>query len=56
MKLDMREYIHAIRNKNCNSGYSNSTINTGHTYGTILDNMGIVKKSKAIPVTGREGP
>jgi hypothetical protein len=42
------EYIHAIRNINSNSGYSNHILNTGHTYGTITDPMDIIR-------TGREG-
>jgi hypothetical protein len=29
MTLDIRENIHAIRNNNCNSGYSNNTLTRG---------------------------
>jgi hypothetical protein len=31
------EHIHAIRNNSRNSGYSNHILNTGHTYGTLMD-------------------
>jgi hypothetical protein len=43
-----KEHIHAIRNNNDNSGYSNHTciLNTGHTYGTITDTMEIIKTEK----------
>jgi hypothetical protein len=38
-----KEHIHAIRNNNSNSGYSNHILNTGHKYGTIADTMDIIK-------------
>jgi hypothetical protein len=38
-----REHIHAIRNNDSNSGYSNHILNTGQKYGTIADTMGIIK-------------
>jgi hypothetical protein len=41
-----REHIHAIRNNNNNSRYSNHILNTGHTYGTINDTMDIIRKGK----------
>jgi hypothetical protein len=40
MKLDIREYIHAIKSNNCNSGYANRILNTGQTNGTIVDKTG----------------
>jgi hypothetical protein len=42
-----KEHIHAIRN-NSNSGYSNHIPNTGHTYGTIIDAMDIIKTGKKV--------
>jgi hypothetical protein len=41
-----KEHIHAIRNNNNNSGYSNHIPNTGHTYGTINDTMDIIRKGQ----------
>jgi hypothetical protein len=41
-----KEHIWAIRNNNSNSGYSNHTLNTGHTYGSITNTMGIIKMEK----------
>jgi hypothetical protein len=38
-----KEHIHAIRNNNSNSGYSNHILNTGHKYGTITDTMDIIR-------------
>jgi hypothetical protein len=38
-----KEYIHAIRNNNGNSGYSNHILNTGHASGNITGTMKIVK-------------
>jgi hypothetical protein len=43
-----KEYIHATRNNNSNSRYSNHIIRTRHTYGTVMDVMDIVE-------TGRKG-
>jgi hypothetical protein len=41
-----KEHMHAIRNINNNSGYSNHILNTGHTYGTINDTMDIIRNGK----------
>jgi hypothetical protein len=41
-----KEHIHAIRNNNNNSVYSNHILNTGHTYGTIKDTMDIIRKGE----------
>jgi hypothetical protein len=41
-----KEHIRAIRSNNGNSGYSNHILNTGHTYGTINDTMGIITTAK----------
>jgi hypothetical protein len=41
-----KEHIHAIRNNNNNSGYSNHILNTGHTYGTINNTMDIIRTGK----------
>jgi hypothetical protein len=38
--------IHAIRNNNVNSGYSNHILNMGHTYGIIMDIMTTEKRGK----------
>jgi hypothetical protein len=35
-------HVQANRNKYSNSGYSNHILDTGHTYGTILDTMDTV--------------
>jgi hypothetical protein len=43
-----KEHIHAIRNDDINSGYSNNILNTGHTYGTITDTINVIR-------TGRKG-
>jgi hypothetical protein len=43
-----KEHIHTIRSNNSNLGYSNHTLNTGRTYGTITDTMDVIS-------TGREG-
>jgi hypothetical protein len=37
-----KEHIHAIRNNSSNSGYSNTILKTGHTYGTITDTMDVI--------------
>jgi hypothetical protein len=39
-----KEHIHDIRSNNSNSAYSNHTLNTGHTYGTMEDTTEIVGK------------
>jgi hypothetical protein len=39
-------HVQAIRNNNRNLGYSNHIVNMGHTYGTITDNMYIIKQRK----------
>jgi hypothetical protein len=39
-----KEHIQTIRNNSSNSRYSNNTLNTGHTYGTITDTMDITGK------------
>jgi hypothetical protein len=41
-----KEHIHAIRNNNCNSGYSNYILNTGHTYSTITDTMDLIRTGR----------
>jgi hypothetical protein len=41
-----KEHIQAIRNNNSNSGYSNHTLNTGHTYVSITDTMDIIKTER----------
>jgi hypothetical protein len=41
-----KEHIHDIRSNNSNTGYSNHILNTGHTYGTITDTMGIITTGK----------
>jgi hypothetical protein len=41
-----KEHIQAIRNNNSNSGYSNHILNTGHTYGTITDTMGVIRNGR----------
>jgi hypothetical protein len=38
-----KEHIHAIINKNTNSGYSNHMLNIGHTYRTVTDTMDAIK-------------
>jgi hypothetical protein len=43
-----KEHIHAFRNNNSNSGYSNHILNTGHTYDIINDTMDVL-------MTGRMG-
>jgi hypothetical protein len=40
------EHIRTIRNDNSNPGYSNHTLNTGHTYGSITDTMNIIRTEK----------
>jgi hypothetical protein len=41
-----KEHIHDIRNNNRNTGYSNHTLNTGHTYGTVTESMEIITTGK----------
>jgi hypothetical protein len=41
-----KEDIHAIRNNNSNSIYSNHILNTRHTYRTITDTMNIIQTEK----------
>jgi hypothetical protein len=43
-----RDHIHAIRTNNNNSGYSNHILGAEHSYGTIKDNMDVIR-------TGRKG-
>jgi hypothetical protein len=38
-----KEHIHAVRNNNSNSGYSNHILNTGHKYGKTTDTMDIIR-------------
>jgi hypothetical protein len=40
------EHIQAIRNNNCNSGYSNNIVSTGHTYWSITNTMNIIRTQK----------
>jgi hypothetical protein len=47
-KTRYKEHIHDIKSDNSNSRYSNHILNTGHTYGTIVDTMEII-------TTGRKG-
>jgi hypothetical protein len=45
------EHIQAIRNNNSSSIFSNHILNTGHTYGTLMDTMDITmigKKGKYV--------
>jgi hypothetical protein len=37
------KHIQAIRNENSNWGYSSHILNTGHTYGTIINTMDIIR-------------
>jgi hypothetical protein len=41
-----KEHIHAIRNNNSNSGYSNYTLNTGHSDRAIRDTMNITRTGR----------
>jgi hypothetical protein len=41
-----KEHIQAIRNNNCNSGYSNHIFNTGRACGSITDTMKVIKIEK----------
>jgi hypothetical protein len=41
-----KEHIHAIRSNDANSGYSNHIFSTGHTYGTITDNMDVIRRGR----------
>jgi hypothetical protein len=41
-----KEHIHAIRNNNSNSGYSNHTLNAGNAYGAMTDDMDIIGTGK----------
>jgi hypothetical protein len=41
-----KKHIHAIRNNNSNSRYSNHMLNTGHTHRTIMDTMDNTKTRK----------
>jgi hypothetical protein len=43
LNIRYKEHIHAIRSSNSNSVYSNHILNTGYTYGTIMDTMDIIK-------------
>jgi hypothetical protein len=49
-----KKHIHDIRSNNCNTGYSNRILNTGHIYGTMTDTMKIIKtlKREALKYTG----
>jgi hypothetical protein len=38
-----KEHIHAVRNNNGNSGYLNYKLNSGLTYGTIIDAITFIK-------------
>jgi hypothetical protein len=38
-----KEHVQPIRNNNSNLGYSSHILNTGHTYGTIIDTKDIRK-------------
>jgi hypothetical protein len=41
--LRYKEYIQAIRSNCSESGYSNYILNTGHSYGKIMDTMDVIK-------------
>jgi hypothetical protein len=41
-----REHNQAIRNNSSNVAYSSHILNTGHTYGTITDTVGIIRTHK----------
>jgi hypothetical protein len=41
-----KEHIHAIRNSNSNSGYSNNILNTGYTYGRVADTMDVIRRER----------
>jgi hypothetical protein len=43
-----KEHIQAITYNNCNTGYSDYIINTGHAYGSITDTMRVIKIDKKI--------
>jgi hypothetical protein len=38
-----KEHIRDIRRNNSNAGYSNYILNTGHSYGNIIDAIKIIK-------------
>jgi hypothetical protein len=42
-KTRYKDHIQAIRNNNSNSGYSKHILNTGHTYGRVIDTMNVGK-------------
>jgi hypothetical protein len=46
--IKYKEQIHAPRNNNVNSGYSNYVLNTACTYGTVAGSMTVI-------CTGRKG-
>jgi Zn-dependent peptidase ImmA (M78 family) len=46
VSIRYKEHIQAIRNNNSNLGYSNYILNTGHTYGTITDTVGVVRTGR----------
>jgi hypothetical protein len=41
-----KEYIHAIRRNNSNSGYSNHILNTDIAYRTITDTMDVIRAGR----------
>jgi hypothetical protein len=40
------EQLQEISNIDCNSGYSNHILNTGHAFGSITDTIKVVKREK----------
>jgi hypothetical protein len=45
-KTRYKEHIQAIRNNNSNSGYSRHILNTGHTYGSVIDTIKVLKTQR----------
>jgi hypothetical protein len=45
-KTRYKEHIQAIRNNNGNSGYSKHILNTGHTCGSVIDTMSVLKTQR----------
>jgi hypothetical protein len=43
---ETKNITQAIRNNNCNLGYSSHVLNMGHAYKTITDTMSIVRTRK----------
>jgi hypothetical protein len=41
-----KKHIQAISNNNSNSEYSSHILNTGHTYGTVTNTLGITRTHK----------